>query len=209
LKNLGITQRVEIIESYNERRDCLDQSWSHFANSIGFNPVPLANIKPEKVAGYIKDLRLDALVLSGGNSLAGIDENAADIAQERDNFELELIKQALSNKIPIIGVCRGLQILNIYFHGGLSPITDHVALKHKIVSKQNDYIFPKKVNSYHNWAIAPNDLAEDLTALATDTDGNIEALVHKKHKLLGIMWHPERETPYSSQDIKLFKAFLT
>ncbi|HHL30957.1 MAG TPA: peptidase C26 [Oceanospirillales bacterium] len=209
MKNLGITQRVEVIESYNERRDCLDQSWGRFANTIGFNPIPLANIAPEQVAAYIKDLNLDALVLSGGNSLAGIDETAADAAPERDEFELELIKQAIISKIPVIGVCRGLQVLNRYFHGGLSPITNHVAIKHEIIGTQNDYIFAKKVNSYHNWAIAPNELGEDLIPLATDTEGNIEALIHKNHKLLGIMWHPERETPYASQDIKLFKAFLT
>lgn len=209
MKNLGITQRVEVIQSYNERRDCLDQRWSLFANELGFNLIPLANIKPQLVENYIKDLNIDAIILSGGNSITQFSPDAEDVAIERDGFESMLIKQAIVEEIPLIGVCRGLQFLNIYLGGNLSPITGHVGLKHEILSSQSRYKFPQSINSYHNWSIAHNDLAGDLEVLATDSARNIEAACHKNHKLLGIMWHPERESPFDPLDIKLFKEFLT
>jgi len=208
LRNLGVTQRVEFIESYNERRDCLDQNWSKLAFELGFNPIPLANIKPRNVAQYLKDLHLDAIILSGGNSLTCIDANAKDAAVERDNFEIELIKQAIKLNIPLLGVCRGLQIINHYFGGNLSPIEGHVAVKHELVQCTNAFVFSNRVNSYHNWSIAKGDLANDLKVLAADEEGHCEALHHQKYKIMAIMWHPERESPFLSKDIQFMKEFL-
>ena len=70
------------------------------------------------------------------------------------------------------------------------------------------YQLPKLVNSYHSWGIDANGLAKDLDIIAVDNDGNIEAFEHKKKKLLGIMWHPEREIPFNKLDIQLIKRFL-
>ena len=209
MKNLGITQRVEFIESYAEKRDCLDQNWSHFAAALGFNPVPLANIEASKVAQYVQDLHLKAIILSGGNSLAAVDADAKDVALERDAFEMALIQHAIESNIPLIGVCRGMQLLNNYFGGQLSPINNHVATKHKIIQHTTDFSFPQVVNSYHNWSIAEHDCAKDVIPLATDEAGYCEALKHRKHKILAIMWHPERETPFLSEDLQLFKEFFT
>jgi putative glutamine amidotransferase len=208
LINIGITQRVEVIESYQETRDCLDQSWTAFAQAVGFNLVPLANLSKELVASYVKDLNLQAVILSGGNSLASLDPKAKDCAPLRDAFEAELITVALSCGLPIFGVCRGMQMLNVYFGGSLSPISNHVAVRHDLITLHSPQQLPQEINSFHNWAIKSGDLATDLQAVATDAKGNIEAFEHKKAKIFAIMWHPERENPYNTLDIQLFQKHL-
>jgi len=206
---IGITQRVEIVASYGERRDCLDQQWSELVTEMGFIPVPLPNLTKEKVPQLMESLALDAVILSGGNSLSYLSPDARDAAPERDSFELALIEYMLANDKPIIGVCRGMQMLNYFYGGKLVPITGHVAQKHCIVSENPlQYDLPTTVNSYHNYGISAESLAEPLTAIAHDDSGNIEAFIAKGSKVLGIMWHPERETPFIDKDINLIRRFV-
>ena len=209
MKRLGITQRVDVIKKFDERRNCLDQRWTLFANRLGYFPLPLANVKAELVPDYVEALNLGGLLLSGGNSIASLCPSADDAAPERDAFELTIISEALNRGIQIIAVCRGMQILNIYMGGRLSPIEDHVAVRHTLLSTGSPHPLPETTNSYHKWSIAPDDLGEGLTPIATDEDGNIEAFQHMGKKLLGIMWHPEREHPFNELDIQLIESFLS
>ena len=208
MKRFGITQRVEHIAAYSERRDCLDQRWSLLVQRLDYFPVPLANIQPEKVHDYIESLEIDALLLTGGNSVASLDLSAEDAAPERDAFESALIGEALLLDIPTVGVCRGMQMINLHMGGNLSPITGHVAVRHAISAVEDNYSLPQITNSFHNWCIGPTDLASQLTPLALDGDGNIEAFRHADKNLVGVMWHPEREQPFSDLDLGLIKSFL-
>ena len=101
-----------------------------------------------------------------------------------------------------------MQLINIKLGGNLSPVKAHVATRHFIVNN-NNIEMPKTVNSYHNWGISSGDLATNLIPLAFDLDGNIEAFESHTHNILGIMWHPEREQPFNSSDIRLIKRYLT
>jgi putative glutamine amidotransferase len=208
MKILGISQRVEHVENYSEKRDCLDQQWSKLAYELGFIPVPLPNIQIENIPELITTLGIDAILLSGGNSIATLNPDSQDAAPERDAFETTLITFALSNNIPIVGVCRGMQMINCYFGGELLPIEKHVAIKHKIYSQQPEYSLPKYVNSYHNWAIKQNSLPSKLRTIALDSAGYVEAFDSIEDKVLGLMWHPEREAPFNPKDIQLLKRFL-
>jgi gamma-glutamyl-gamma-aminobutyrate hydrolase PuuD len=208
VKRFGITQRVEHVESYAERRDCLDQRWSLFVQRLGYLPLPLANIQPEMVPDYVDGLGIDALLLSGGNTIASLDPSADDAAPERDAFESALIREVLQRNIPIVAVCRGMQMINICMGGELSPIAGHASVRHKISSTDIDYTLPESVNSYHNWSITPTDLATELSPMAVDSDGNIEAFRHVERRILGLMWHPEREQPFNELDLRLIESFL-
>jgi gamma-glutamyl-gamma-aminobutyrate hydrolase PuuD len=208
VKLLGITQRVEVVKSYGERRDCLDQSWSDLALSLNYLPVPLPNVSPEQVESLIDSLGLDAIIFSGGNSITSLDPSAEDASPERDAFEYELLKQAISKKTPIIAVCRGMQIINLAFGGHLTRVAGHVATQHAIHSNTSAYQLPQTVNSFHNWGIGKDGLASELEMIAVDSDGYIEAYQHPDTKLLGLMWHPEREKPFNSLDIQLLTRFL-
>ncbi len=208
MKRIGITQRVEQVQNYSERRDCLDQRWPAFVWELGCVPIPLPNCPPSHVQNLLDELQLDAVILSGGNSIASLDASAADAASERDAFESILLDEALERDFPIIGICRGMQMINVHMGGKLTKISGHVAVRHQISSIDQSYFFPEFVNSYHNWGISTGDLAEGLQVIALDSEGKVEALKHTKKNLFGIMWHPEREQPFNSLDIELIKRFL-
>ncbi len=208
MRLLGITQRVDVVKSYGERRDCLDQRWSDLALHLNCLPVALPNIPPEKVEPLLDSTGLDAIIFSGGNTIASLDPLAADASAERDAFEFELLRLALIKNIPVIGVCRGMQMINLAFGGHLAQTFNHVATQHAIYSKTPTYQFPETVNSYHNWGISNDGLANELEMIAIDAEGYIEAYKHPDAKLLGLMWHPEREKPFNLLDIQLLTRFL-
>jgi putative glutamine amidotransferase len=208
MKRIGITQRVECVQSYSERRDCLDQRWSAFVSELGYIPLPLPNILPNQISELLDALNLDALLFSGGNSIARLDPSASDAAPERDAFESALLGEAFERNIPVIGVCRGMQMINLSMGGKLTPISGHVAVRHSVTSMAAHDPLPGAVNSYHNWSISPEGLADKLKPLAVDCDGNIEAFKHTEKPLLGIMWHPEREEPFNPLDVELMKRSL-
>ena len=207
MKRLGITQRVENVQHYSERRDCLDQRWATLALQLGYLPLPLPNLAADQVPQLLEVLQLDGVLLSGGNSISSLEPEAGDAAPERDNFEAALLGEAIERKLPVVGVCRGMQMINVSLGGRLSRITGHVAVRHAI-TRAGDLPMPGTVNSYHNWAIPRDGLAAGLTPLAFDSAGNVEAFEYTGKKLLGVMWHPEREQPVSNLDVELMKRYL-
>ena len=88
----------------------------------------------------------------------------------------------------------------------------HVATRHPLKPKfgsHSSYIFEglKEVNSYHNFGI--RTLKSNLVESACDSEGNIEAFEHLTLSILGQMWHPERETPFLEEHIKLIKEVFS
>lgn len=209
-KRIGITQRVMRHPHYNEIMDCLDVNWAKFLMSLDILPVPLS-LAPASTAGKIWEThKLDGLILSGGNTLvefADTSDESENVSMERDAYEKALLGTALSSGKPILGVCRGLQIINSYYNGQLSKIKGHAGTKHRLVTENltTTFRFPAEVNSFHNYAIPRRLLGEELIPLAHDDEGNIEAFHHAKDKVLGIMWHPERENPPLQPDCELIK----
>jgi putative glutamine amidotransferase len=210
MRRLGITQRVEVIHDYGERRDCLDQRWSELAFRLDFIPVPLPNITPDLASVIALDLQLDAVLLSGGNTISALDPDAPNTAPERDRFEYALIDAATDMSLPIVGICRGMQVINKHLGGNLTRLDGHVSCRHALqVDPAFSDMIVNDVNSYHNWGIAPGQLTETLCPIAVDNEGYTEAFTHKNEKISGIMWHPEREQPIRPIDIKLLKFLLT
>lgn len=209
MKRIAITQRVDIVPRYGERRDCLDQRWSHLVCALGHVPLPLPNIAADQVAGLMDTLQPDVVIFSGGNSIASLEPSAPDAAPERDTFEAELLQQALRRDIPVLGICRGMQAINVFLGGRLTNVEGHVGHAHDIYAVADGLGFPDRVNSYHNWGIAPDGLARGLEPLAFDKDGHVEAFRSPQKALAGIMWHPERETPPNPLDIQFIKRFVS
>ena len=133
-----------------------------------------------------------------------------DIDEKRDEMELALIQVATEKKIPILGICRGLQVLNIAFRGTLNPEIPTFAktniphkgdndVYHKVNIKNNSRLLEmtgtisEVVNSSHHQAI--DTLAKGFTATAHSADMIIEAIEADKslHPFcIGVQWHPER-----------------
>ncbi len=196
MRRIFVSQRVEIIECYNERRDAVDQNIARFILALGALPIPLCNL-PEMTKEYVKELKPDGIMLTGGNDLSSYGGDSP----ERDLTEQQLIEISLEDGLPLIGFCRGMQIIADYFGAKLEKIEGHVAVRHSLHG-----LFIREVNSYHNYGCL--DLPLPLESLARTEDGVIEALRHKSAPITGIMWHPERETPFQSADIELIKGVL-
>lgn len=206
---IGITQRVEIVSSYGERRDCLDQQWFRFLESLGFTPVPIPN-QLVNVKQWALDVGLEGLVLSGGNDLVHLPD-ASNVAPERDHTEAKMLCWAREHEIPAIGVCRGLQMMYVWLGGGLVPVSGYTAIRHSLLpTTQASGLFRQftEVNSFHNWDISLKGMPDDLVPQCLSPEGGVEAFSHASLPWAGIMWHPEREAPFSENDQRVFKAFL-
>jgi len=209
-KRVGVTQRVMKHPRYNEIMDCLDINWAKFLISIDILPVPLSLAPASSADAIWKILELDGLILSGGNTLvdyADATDETESLSPERDAYEHALLKAVLPTGKPILGVCRGLQLINTFYKGQLTKVKRHAGTRHPLVveSSATAYPFPSEVNSFHNFAIPRKKLGKRLIPLAHDTEDNIEAFYHPKDNVLGIMWHPERENPPLKSDCKLIK----
>ena len=190
-----VSQRVEIIKSCGERRDCLDQNWGGFLLGCGLLPVPVAN-RGQDIQALLDLVRPAGILLTGGNDLAAYGGDAP----ERDETECALIELGVRYDIPIMGVCRGMQMIAYHFGGKLGVITDHVARRHMLSGA-----VAREVNSYHNLSVT--DIPMNFEVLARTEDGVVEAIRHIQRRIMAVMWHPEREVPYAADDIALFKEF--
>ena len=208
MKRIGITQRVDFIESYSETRDCLDQRWNLFMQEMGFLLIPLNNVNIYNTSVLIEKLSIEAIILSGGNSIYKIDPHEANASEKRDKFEESIFVESQKKNIKIFGICRGMQMINLLMGGNVSKVKNHVCVKHKIKSIHKEYSFSSKVNSFHNWGIKKTDLSKQLIPIAMDENENVEAFTNKENNIFGVMWHPEREFPFNENDIKLFKNFF-
>ncbi len=147
---------------------------------------------------------------------------------ERDGFELKLLEKAINNHIPILGICRGNQLINVYFKGNLifdletqrnvnhTKISDEENRIHSIEIFENTLLQnivkskTGEVTSSHHQAI--DRPGEGLIINSKSPDRIIEGIEYEnkanKTFLLGIQWHPERfsdyETPFSKNIIERF-----
>lgn len=197
MKKILFTQRVEIIESYGERRDCADQKISEFIDACGFLPVPIMN-KPLLVNSFCNEIKPDGILFTGGNDLFFYGGNAP----ERDETEKNLIRYAIEHNIPLFGICRGMQIIADFFGSKLEHVDGHVRTQHKITG----LIAREMVNSYHGMAV--KNVSKPLEVLSTTDDSVIEAVRHNKYSIAAIMWHPERVEGFNKEDINLISNFF-
>lgn len=193
------TQRVEIFESYGERRDCADQRIADFIYECGFLPLPLPN-RDDIVEEVIKSIHPKGIVLTGGNSLSVYGGNAP----ERDAMDIKLIDIAIKHNIPLMGFCRGMQSILYYFGNILENVDGHVAVRHEVYFRDGMY----EVNSYHSQACKKLNEDSNLTVMARTVDNVIEAVCHKEFPIIGIMWHPEREDKYKQKDMEMLRKLF-
>lgn len=200
---IAITQRVEQIPGYAERRDCLDQRWSVLLESLDIDVVPVPN-GLVCAGGWLARQQVAGLILSGGNDLSHL-PNSSHCAPERDRTEFALLAHAREAVLPVLGVCRGMQAINHFLGGGLASVSGHVNCTHAVRTEGQLFAGYQEVNSYHGWGVHPDNLAMGLLAQAWADDGSVEAFVHQKLPWMAIMWHPERPSSNGIQDAKLIR----
>jgi len=194
MQKVAITQRVSVVPEYGERRDCLDQAWTRFLATCGLIPLALPNVV-EVAVELCAGADVTGLVLSGGNDLAVLGGDAP----ERDAVESALLDLAERRGLPVLGVCRGMQVIQQRFAIPLRRVENHVA-QHQLIRIDGK---PTEVNSYHYFAAFESRPPLDVWAVADD--GVVEAIRHSSQPITGIMWHPERCSPFSPADVALFR----
>lgn len=198
MKTVIYTQRVDVIDSYCERRDSSDQRISEFIWHCGGLPIPIPN-NSTFVNEFVEQISPSVIVLIGGNSLTKYGGNAP----ERDSIDRHLIQIAVDKHIPLYGFCRGMQSILDFFGNSLINVSNHVATYHKIIGIYD----PFEVNSYHNQACI-NLSNNQLRVIMMSADGVIEAVQHCFLPIIGTMWHPEREYPFRDFDVEQLKKLL-
>lgn len=194
-----VTMRTASASTYHEARDAISHDWIERLEAWGVTPILIPNAMSDPKR-YIDDVGADALLLTSGDDVAvPLGEGPPDSpTQRRDRTEATLVRECIDARVPILGVCRGMQFLNVYFGGSLTRRlpSGHVATRHAVtLSEDIDGLRSGtrfEVNSYHDHGILPTDLAADLTAVAVADDGSVEALRHRSLPILAIQWHPER-----------------
>ena len=189
-------------------------------------------IEPDNLEQAIETmLQCDGLLLSGGEDIhpryygQEIDKKCGKIVESRDAAEMKMLEAFLATGKPILGICRGEQVLNVYFGGTL-----HQDIGHLIQCNHND--FPKRshgthwvtvksgsklatlmeestflVNSMHHQAV--DRPGKDLRVTAYSEDGIVEAFEHTTHPFcMGIQWHPEHMSANSPLQRRIFDAFV-
>ncbi|WP_163575910.1 gamma-glutamyl-gamma-aminobutyrate hydrolase family protein [Halomonas faecis] len=198
MKRIAITPRRDCYPARDETRDALDTRLAARLWSWGFLPQPLASGVSDTDA-YLTALAPEGFLLSGGNDIGSI--------PERDALETAALRYAATHCLPVVGICRGLQMINHYQGGELRTIVGHAATTHA-VSGPLTGSRSQRVNSYHGLGVYSDTLGADLAPLAWAEDGSIEALRHTTLPWLGIMWHPERDTPTHATDQALITTLL-
>ncbi|MCG8473443.1 MAG: gamma-glutamyl-gamma-aminobutyrate hydrolase family protein [Desulfobacterales bacterium] len=178
---------------------------------------------------------LDGLLLSGGEDLSPLlyGENplpqVQDICPQRDGFEIPLVQEALERDLPMLGICRGMQVMNVATGGTLyqdlfsqlKGALGHLprkmaveALYHTVTPEEGSLVAemfgtePLAVNSFHHQAVKTPGKGFQVTALSTE-DRVVEAMEYgEKAFCMAVQWHAEDLTVDHPHFLKLFKALV-
>ncbi len=185
----------------------IDMYFSNYAEAVsaaGGIPLHLPlNLDSQHVVEH-----LDGLLLSGGTDIEasryGVDaqSNLFPPEPERDEFELDILKQATKKQIPVLGICRGQQLVNVGFGGTLhQDVPAHSKAevwqkddRHEVEIQPDSILHSLygavlQVNSLHHQSV--DSVGEGLQVTAWSSDGIAEGLEHAEFPVLCVQWHPE------------------
>ncbi|MFE3059439.1 gamma-glutamyl-gamma-aminobutyrate hydrolase family protein [Nocardia sp. NPDC059239] len=201
--------RLEIEKRY--RAVEFDMHFADFPRRVA-EAGGLAVQLPYEAAGAELVVRLDALIVSGGQDLHPATQGSAETPTDpdsdlrRDAHEVELVRAAIELGIPVLGICRGMQVLNVALGGTLVPDLPVQEIDHRSpgapIADETHYVrfstgstmfeiygTHAAVNSLHHQAV--DRIGAGLAVTGWAPDGVVEAVELAGHPVLGVQWHPE------------------
>lgn len=227
---------IGLVPLWDDEKQCvwMEQDYLEAITLAGGIPIILPLIQNEAIIEEFAS-KIDGLFLTGGHDInpSIYHEEATDlcgkVCDSRDGFELKLVEKVIEQNKPIFGVCRGLQLLNVFFKGTLfqdiptqykrernfshrqqipydQPVHE-VSLVEGGLLTQWLNVNTLQVNSRHHQGI--KELGEGLMVEAVSIDGLIEAFHHPNYAfLVAVQWHPESRCKQNEQERILFEQFV-
>lgn len=229
---IGIVTRGDQVESQSLPRYSVIQQYAKVLARFGGAVVLIPPQSQESLSICFDHLH--GLLLAGGHDISlGISERdiasqgAGNFDLERDEAEVILTKIALEKDIPLLGICRGMQLLNVMSGGTILPdiyTSKPDAIKHSFdwragdnchdieiipntkLSELSDHKTAYRINGNHHQCI--DKLGDDIIISAVAVDGVIEAIERpSKNYVLGVQWHPEWMTEDDLSQ-RIFSSFV-
>lgn len=201
-KGCQIVDNLEVLADFD-----IDLYYADYANGVieaGGLPVHLPqDADPSDLIGH-----LDGLILPGGAdidpALFGAEPETEDFPPEpaRDEQEMALVDHALNRALPMLGICRGLQVINVHAGGTLNQdVPPHAGFDQATTTRWHTVTFEpdsvlgdiygpeRPVNSLHHQTV--DRVGDGLRVSARAPDGSIEGLEHSDLPVIAVQWHPE------------------
>ena len=206
------------------------QNYAEAIAQAGSLPLLVSNLEPDMAEAFIESA--DGILFTGGIDVdpgfygAEPHPELGIVDPSRDHFELALYRAAKARNLPVLGICRGIQLINVAQGGtlhqhvpDLSNAIQHEqtdiggAPSHGVRLEPGSHLAKAfgsnlvRTNSYHHQAV--ERVGEDLRVTARSSDGVVEAIEStNEHYVLGIQWHPEMSFERYPEHFAPFKAFV-
>lgn len=190
MKRIAVSMRVDKDVHSGENRDALDERWFELLAQIGLLPVLVPN-HVDCARRILHAGGIDGVLLTGGNNLAKYG-NGHPL---RDEVETLLIDWVQENALPLLGVCRGMQMIQDYYGAALCSVFGHIGVEAEVIINGKAV----RLNSYHEFGT--KETVEPLVIWARAVDGVVKGVRHRSADIYGIMWHPERLSPFHNGDM--------
>lgn len=211
------------IEAINETPENFINLEPHENPNTKITPIIIPYTEnPKKIKEYMS--LVNGILLTGGGDISEnhltekLSDKANSLNPKRDEFEIQICKYAIKHNLPLLGICRGMQILNLSSKGTINQhIENHDQTKegkprnektHKVHLHKKSKLYEiyktteLEVNSIHHQCV--DKIGENFKVSTIASDGTIEAIEHKINNFcIGVQWHPEL-----LNDTILFSEFI-